>query len=269
MLNQGYTGSEIAEHIELPPALSGAWHARGYYGSVSHNVKAIYQRYMGWYDGNPAHLWELPPEESAAKHVEFMGGTEQVMTKAAAAVNAGEWRWAAQVLNCVIFADPGNKAARGLLAGVYDHLGQGSENGTWRNFYLPAAEELRGNKPTGSLDSASPDVMRALSIEQVFDSLAIRINGPRAWDIRVTIDWNFTDLKEEIRLSLSNGVLVQSKTHDGTRPDLSVTLTKPQLLGLVVTGSLDGIQTDGDTQALATLVALLDEPDRDFDIVTP
>ncbi|ROO85451.1 alkyl sulfatase BDS1-like metallo-beta-lactamase superfamily hydrolase [Actinocorallia herbida] len=269
LLNQGYTGTEIAELIELPPALEGAWHARGYYGSVSHNVKAIYQRYLGWFDGNPAHLWELPPEESARKHVEFMGGAEAVLVKARAAVEAGELRWAAQVLDYVVFADPGDTDARELLAEVYDRLGHGSENGTWRNFYLQGAVELRGHKPVNTLDSASPDVMAALSTDQLFDSLAIRVNGPRAWDTRLSIDWNLTDLKEEFRLSLANGVLTRSRAHNGTPPDLALTLTKPQLLGLLATGSLDGIQAEGDRGALGTLLGLLDEGDRDFDIVTP
>jgi alkyl sulfatase BDS1-like metallo-beta-lactamase superfamily hydrolase len=269
MLNQGHTGNEIAEMIRMPPALERAWHTQGYYGSVSHNVKAIYQRYMGWFDGNPAHLWELPPEESAKRHVEYMGGADAILSKAREAFDNGEWRWAAQVLNYVVFADPANTAARELLAQVYGRLGQGSENGTWRNFYLQGAEELRGNKPATTVDSAAPDVALALSIDQVFDSLAIRVNGPRAWDTRLTIDWNFTDLKKETRLSLANGVLTQTRAHDGTPADLTLTLTKPRLLRLVATGDLDGVQADGDPQALTTLIGLLDDVDRDFDIVTP
>ncbi|MEU8308505.1 alkyl sulfatase dimerization domain-containing protein [Actinomadura sp. NPDC048955] len=269
MLNQGHTGTEIAEMIQMPPALDRAWHTHGYYGSVSHNVKAVYQRYMGWFDGNPAHLWELPPEESAKKHVEFMGGPESVLPKAEAALAAGEARWAAQVLNYVVFADPGNTAARELLARVYDKLGHGSENATWRNFYLQGAAELRGDKPTNTLDTSSPDVLMALSIEQIFDSLAIRVNGPRAWDTRLIIDCVFTDLKNEVRLSLANGVLTQNRTHDGTPADLTLTLTKPQLLRMVSTGELGDVHADGDRRAVATLIGLLDDVDRDFDIVTP
>ncbi|WP_233510706.1 alkyl/aryl-sulfatase [Actinomadura craniellae] len=269
LLNQGHTGTEIAELIRLPPALEGAWHARGYYGSVSHNVKAVYQRYMGWFDGNPAHLWELPPQESARKHVEFMGGAEAVLPKARAAAAAGDLRWAAQVLNYLVFADPGDTAARDLLAEVYDRLGQGSENGTWRNFYLQGAAELRGHKPVSTIDSTSPDVLQALGTDQIFDSLAIRVNGPRAWDVHLIIDWNLTDLKEEVRLSLANGVLTRTRAHDGTPADLTVTLTRPQLLALATTGNLDGTRLDGDRQALGTLLGLLDRGDRDFDIVTP
>ncbi|MEV4062136.1 alkyl sulfatase dimerization domain-containing protein [Nonomuraea dietziae] len=224
---------------------------------------------MGWFDGNPAHLWELPPEESAKKHVECMGGIDSVLSKARTAVEAGEWRWAAQILNYAVFADPDESAARELLAEVYDHLGYGSENGTWRNFYLQGAAELRGRKPENTLDSATPDVVSALSLGQVFDSIAIRVNGPRAWDTRLTIDWKFTDLDEEVRLILANGVLTQTRSRAGAPADLTVTLTKPQLLGLMASQSSDGIQMDGDRQALETLIGLLDDGDRDFDIVTP
>ncbi|GAA4051592.1 alkyl/aryl-sulfatase [Nonomuraea soli] len=266
LLNQGYTGIEIAELIELPPALEHAWHARGYYGSVSHNIKAVYQRYMGWFDGNPAHLWELPPEQSSKKLVEYMGGAATVMDKAR---TEDDPRWAAQVLNYVVFAEPGNTGARELLAQVYDTLGHGCENGPWRNFYLQGAAELRGDKADASIDSASPDVVSALSLEQIFDSLSIRVNGPRAWDLRSTIDWKFTDLGKEIRLSLANGVLVQTRDYDGTPADLTLTLTKPQLLAMVATGNLDGVESEGDRRALRTLLDVLDDGDRDFDIVTP
>jgi len=269
LLNQGHTGVEIAEMIELPPALGRAWHARGYYGSVSHNVKAIYQRYMGWFDGNPAHLWELPPQESARRHVELMGGARNILSKAEDAYQAGEWRWAAQILNYVVFADPADAVAGELLAKVYDELGHGSENGTWRNFYLQGAAELRGNKPQNPIDTAGTDLARALSAEQIFDSLAIRVNGPRAWDTRLTIDWNFTDLEEEIRTSLANGVLTQTRSREATPADLTVTLTKPQLLAVVTSRDLSGVQATGDRPALTTLMDLLDDPDRDFNIVTP
>ncbi|WP_204071884.1 alkyl/aryl-sulfatase [Planotetraspora phitsanulokensis] len=269
LLNQGHTGLEIAEMMELPPALDRAWHARGYYGSVSHNVKAVYQRYMGWFDGNPAHLWELPAQESARRHVELMGGARNILPKAEEAYQAGEWRWAAQILNYVVFADPADTAAKELLAKVYEKLGHGSENGTWRNFYLQGAAELRGDKPQNPLDSVGTDLARALSAEQIFDSLAIRINGPRAWDTRLTIDWNLTDRKEEIRTSVANGVLIQTRSREATPADLTVTLTKTQLLALVASGDLGGVQTSGDRQALNTLMGLLDDADRDFNIVTP
>jgi alkyl sulfatase BDS1-like metallo-beta-lactamase superfamily hydrolase len=267
LVNQGYTGTEIAELIELPPALEHAWHARGYYGSVSHNVKAIYQHYLGWFDGNPAHLWELPPEPAAAKHVEYMGGAQAIVERLRA--DDEDPRWAAQVLNYVVFADPGNTAARELLARTYDKLAHGAENGTWRNFYLQGADELRGNLARTPVDTASPEVAAALTLEQLFDSIAIRVDGPKAWDKAVTIVWDFTDLKEKVRLQLSNGVLIQTHAANGAPADLTITLTKPQLLRLLATGSLDGIQTAGDTGALRTLLSVLDTPDKEFAIVTP
>ncbi|MDA2808974.1 alkyl/aryl-sulfatase [Nocardiopsis suaedae] len=269
MINQGYTGDEIAERMELPPAIASAWHARGYYGSVSHDVKAVYQRYMGWYDGNPAHLWELPPEASARRHVEYMGGADTVVDRARQDVDAGELRWAAQVLNYVVFDDPRHVRARRLLAEVYDRLGHGAENGTWRNFYLQGAAELRGDKVPTPVDTSSPDVLQALSVAQVFDSIAVRVDGPRAWYTTLTIDWIFTDLKQEVRLRLSNGVLVQTGARNGSRADLTLFLTKQQLLQVIATQNLDGITTEGDPHALATLWSLLAEVDPDFDIVTP
>ena len=269
LLNQGYTGTEIAEIIQLPPSLQEAWHTHGYYGSVSHNVKAIYQHYMGWFDGNPAHLWELPPEQSARKHVEAMGGAAAVISNATAALGRGELRWAAQVLNYAVFADPASTEARELLAGTYQKLGHGAENGTWRNFYLQGAAELRGHLARTAIDTAGPDMAMALTIEQVFDSLAIRVNGPQAWNQTLVIDWTFTDLKQDIRLQLSNGALIQTHPTDGEPAQLTLTLTKPQLLSMLATQSLDGIDTEGDPQALQRLLAVLDTPDKQFAIVTP
>ena len=143
LMNQGYTGIEIAEMIEMPPALEASWHTHGYYGSVSHNVKAIYQRYLGWFDGNPANLWQHPPVERGTRYVEAFGGADAVIAKAQGYIDDGDLRFAAELLNHVVFADETNRAARELLAGVYDTLGFGAENGTWRNFYLQGAYELR------------------------------------------------------------------------------------------------------------------------------
>lgn len=156
MLNNGLTGTEIAEEMRLPPALEQSWHARGYYGSLSHNVKAVYQRYMGWYDGNPAHLWEHPPVELARRYVDLAGGAEWALAKARAYVDEGDLRFAATLLNHVVFAEPGNTEAKETLAGVYDKLGQGSENGPRRNFYLTAAMELRKGRATSPSTPPTP-----------------------------------------------------------------------------------------------------------------
>ena len=277
MLNQGRTGLEIAEDITLPPALADVWNTHGYYGSVSHNVKAIYQRYMGWFDGNPAHLWEHPPVESAKRHVEFMGGADEAVRKARASYDAGDFRWVAQVLNYVIFADPDHAEAKELQADTLEQLGYGSENGTWRNFFLMGAYELR-NGPVGTPTTANaPDIAAALSVDQVFDAVALRVDGPAAWDAHITIDWTITDENVTHRTELRNGVLVHHVVADEVPPASTVfSLTRAMLLGVVggavdVAGAIaDGtVSVSGPAEALAELVGYLDAPDPDFAIVTP
>jgi alkyl sulfatase BDS1-like metallo-beta-lactamase superfamily hydrolase len=173
------------------------------------------------------------------------------------------------VLNYVVFADPGNTQARELLASIYDSLGHGAENGTWRNFYLQGAAELRGHIARTALDTTNPDMASALTVDQIFDSLAIRVDGPKAWDATVSIDWNFTDLNKQVRLKLSNGALIQTAPDDGEPAQLRLTLTKPALLKMIATQSLDGITADGDQQAVTTLLSFLDTADTEFAIVTP
>jgi len=269
MLNQGYTGLEIAELIQLPPALERAWHTRGYYGSVSHDVKAIYQRYMGWFDGNPASLWKHPPEEAARRYVDCLGGTDAVVVKARQYADSGDLRFAAELLNHAVFADPAHAEARELLASAYDKLGYGAENGTWRNFYLMGALELRHGAIPPSLSLASPDMIQALTVDQLFDSIAIRINGPKAWSQALTIDWDFTDQGTRHRMTLSNGALIHWADPAPGGTDLTLTLTKPQLLGLLAGNGLQGIQSAGDLGVLQRLLGLLDTPDPGFAIVTP
>ena len=205
MMNQGYVGAEIAELIELPPALEAAWHTTGYYGSVSHNVKAIYQRYLGWFDGNPAHLWEHPPVEQAVRYVEFMGGADAALAQAEESFAAGDFRWVATVVNHVIFADPTNAAARELQARTFEQLGFGAENGTWRNFFLTGAHELRHGNVGTPASTASADLLAVLTVDQLFDSVKIRVNGPRSWHEHVVIDWVLTDAGERRGWSCATG----------------------------------------------------------------
>jgi alkyl sulfatase BDS1-like metallo-beta-lactamase superfamily hydrolase len=269
LLNAGYTGIEIAELIQLPPALEGAWHTRGYYGSVSHNVKAIYQRYLGWFDGNPASLWELPPVESARRYVDCIGGVDAVVAKARHYLDDGDRRFAAQLLKHAVFANPDHKEAKDLLAKTFERLGHGAENGTWRNFYLMGATELRNGIAPSPVPDLGAGMAAALTVEQLFDSVAIRVNGPKAWSEQLTIDWHFTDLGERYRMSLANGVLVH---HPNPRPgdaDLSFTLTKPQLLAMLAGGGLDGVEHEGDIGALQRLLSVLEIPPATFAIVTP
>jgi alkyl sulfatase BDS1-like metallo-beta-lactamase superfamily hydrolase len=275
MLNQGMTGTEIAEAIQMPPALERAWHTRGYYGSVSHNVKAIYQRYMGWYDGNPAHLWQHPPTEAGKRYVEFMGGADAVVDKARGSFDDGDFRWVAEVLNHVVFAEPDHAGARELLADTFEQLGYGAENGTWRCAYLSGAYELRHGGFGTPTQAASPDMFAQLTPSQLFDALAISVHGPRAWDERLTLDLTLTDLGRTYRLWLRNGVLSHSSAEQHESPDLTLRLPMEVLLGLVA-GEIGaealgpaGAEVEGDPSVLTRLLAVIDEPDPDFAIVTP
>ncbi|WP_204043792.1 alkyl/aryl-sulfatase [Acrocarpospora phusangensis] len=270
MLNRGMTGSEIAEAMRMPPALEQAWHTHGYYGSVSHNVKAIYQRYLGWFDGNPAHLWEHPPVEQSRRYVECLGGATAVVALAERYVQQGDLRFAATLLNHAVFADQGDSSARELLAQVYTRMGHGAENATWRNFYLTGATELTTGRPSAStVSTTSPDLLTALTAEQIFDSLAIRVDGPNAWKERFAIDWHLTDLDECHRTTLSNGTLIHEKSPSGGRTDLTLRLTKQRLVGLISGEGADGIDHDGDLAVLDRLTSVLEQPTPDFPIVTP
>jgi alkyl sulfatase BDS1-like metallo-beta-lactamase superfamily hydrolase len=273
MLNRGLTGTEIAEELLLPPALEKAWHARGYYGSVSHNVKAVYQRYMGWYDGNPAHLWEHPPVELGRRYVELAGGQTETLVKARAYIDSGDLRFAATLLNHLVFADPSNNAAKDTLAGVYERLGYGAENGTWRNAYLTAALELRAGTADIPVDTTSPELTSALTVSMLLDSLAVRIEGPRAWHEHLTLDLVVIDEQRRHRVNLHNGALTHRAmpVHHTPKPhaDLTLTLTRPELLGVVSGQGLAGIESDGDTTVLARLLSYVSEPDKAFSIVTP
>jgi alkyl sulfatase BDS1-like metallo-beta-lactamase superfamily hydrolase len=270
MLNNGATGMEIAEDIQLPPALESAWHARGYYGSVSHNVKAIYQRYLGWFDGNPTSLWQHPPQAAATRYVDVIGGQQAVLDKARGYAEAGDLRFAAELLKHAVFADPADSAAREALADVYQQLGYGAENATWRSFYLTGALELRGGVKAPPIGDLGASMAGALTVGQLFDTLAIRIDGPRAASEALTIDWHLTDLKTSVRLELSNGALIQTVDPKSQAPaDLTLTLTKAQLLGLLGGHGLDSIEHSGDPAALGRLMALLDAPDPAFPVVTP
>jgi alkyl sulfatase BDS1-like metallo-beta-lactamase superfamily hydrolase len=272
LMNRGLVGSEIAETIELPPALARAWHARGYYGSVSHNVKAIYQRYLGWYSGHPSDLWEHPPVETAKRYAACFGGADAIVRHARAFVDGGDLRFAAQILKHAVFAEPANQDAKDLLADVFERLAYGCECATWRNCYLMGADELRtGVKPTllsaGRMDAA-------LSVAQLFDSIAVRVDGPKAWDLRVLTDWHFTDVGRHYRLRLSNGALTYTplaadQPGDAEPADATFTLTKPQFLELLSGRGLDGVEHSGDPDVLSALLGVLEEPDHDFPIVTP
>jgi alkyl sulfatase BDS1-like metallo-beta-lactamase superfamily hydrolase len=276
LLNKGLTGPEIAEVVELPPALDQSWDCRGYYGSVSHNVKAVYQRYMGWFDGNPANLWRHPPEPAARRYVEFMGGAEAVLERAHRCYADGDYRWVAEVVNHVIFADPTNTEARELQARTFEQLGYGAENATWRNFFLMGAQELRGDEVKTAVSANSLDMVSQLTVPQVFDAVAVRLDGPAAIGTELVVNVTDTDDGERYVLRLHNSVLTHlAGRHDDTAA-LTVALPRLALLqvvvGLATLGDLVAAGTasvDGDVTAFDTLRSLLDTPDPAFPIVTP
>lgn len=275
MLNQGLTGDEIAEELVLPPSLEQRWHARGYYGSLSHNAKAVYQRYMGWFDANPANLWPHPPTESATRYVEYMGGADAVLERARRAFDDGDLRWVAEVVNHVVFADPSNRDARELQAAAFEQLAYGAENAVWRNFYLMGARELREGPVTPQAELPL-DMLSRLTTSQILDSVAVRIDGPRAWDTQLTVNLTIGEAAERYVVRLRHGVLTHVTGRHDAAADATITLPDGQLLavllGLVGLPDLVAAGTatvDGDATVIDTLRSHLVALDPAFPIVEP
>jgi len=275
LANHGYTPTEIAEIIQFPKELADHWAMRGYYGTLSHNVKATYVRYLGWFDGNPANLNVLPPEEASKKYVEFMGGAEQILKKAKDAFAKGQYRWVAEVVNHVVFADPENQAARALQADTLEQLGYQSESGPWRNFYLTGAKELReGVKQS---PTATPnDIVRATTSDQFFDFLGVLLNGPKAAGKKITLNMNFPDTKENYVLTLENSALNHTPNKQAENADCTITIPRITLTKLIMgeltpdkAMSTGELKIQGKMEALLQLVSLLDKPESWFNIVTP
>ena len=276
LINKGYTMNEIAETLKLPQNLDQDWALRGYYGSVSHDIKAIYQRYLGWYDSNPANLNPLPPEESAKKYVEYMGGSAAVMKKAKEAYNKGDYRWAAEVMNKVVFAEPNNAAAKNLQADILEQLGYQSENGTWRNEYLMGAYELRNGTPKITATTASPDTLNAMTPDMILDYFGMHIIGDKANGKKMVINWEEPNLKEKYVITLENSALVYRKVNTFGNADLNMTIPKESLLGIAGNATtLDKevqggrAKVTGDTSKFSELLETFDSFTPDFNIVTP
>ena len=279
LMNQGYTSMEIAEMIELPESLSQLWYVRGYYGTLSHDVKAVYQRYLGWYDGNPANLNPLPPAEAAEKYVEYMGGADSVLAKARQDFNNGEYRWVAQVMSQVVFADPDNAEARYLEADALEQLGYQAESAVWRNVYLTGARELRNGIPTapGGSGSASADTIRAMTIPLFFDYWGVRLNAGRASGKSFVINWTFTDLEEQhYALNLSNCALTYRTGWLDPEANAAFALERATLdavaLGQTTFAAevqAGNIVVEGNGQKLSELLAMLDTFSPVWPIVTP
>jgi alkyl sulfatase BDS1-like metallo-beta-lactamase superfamily hydrolase len=269
--SNSFPGIEIAENFQMPPALHNAWHTHGYYGSVSHNVKAVYQRYMGWFDGNPGRLWAHPPEALGPRYVDAIGGIDRVVEFAREAFGGGDFRWAATLLDHAIFTDQDHAAARELYADTLEQLAYGAENAVWRNFFLAGATELRGGV-FGTPVQTSSSILGQLTPEQMFDTFAININGPRAWDLGVAVDVTFLDVDTNYRLTLRNGVLVYRKlAADESTADATVKLANKLRLLTFAAGDNDspGVEISGDADALPSIIAVIDRPDPNFNIITP
>jgi alkyl sulfatase BDS1-like metallo-beta-lactamase superfamily hydrolase len=277
LMNHGLTATEIAETIKLPASLDGAWHARGYYGHIRHNVKAIYQKYLGWYDANPVHLDPLPPVESGKKYVEYMGGAEAILARAARDFAKGEFRFVAQAVSHLVFADPDNQAARALLADTFEQLGYLAESATWRNAYLFGAQELRQGMPKAPPRPPMPrETLAALRTEQLWDVLGVRLNGPKAEGKHIVLNWRFTDTHETFVLTLENCALTFIAGAQAATADASFTLARGVLDEVIAKQTTfpeavtsGKIKFTGDPMRLGELMALMDEFPRMFEIVEP
>ncbi len=276
LANHGYTRDEIAEQFKLPDQLAHVWANRGYYGTISHDVKATYVLYLGWFDGNPATLNELTPVEASKKYVEFMGGADAVLQKARESYAKGDYRWVAQVVNHVVFADPNNKAARDLQADALEQLGYQAEAGPWRNFYLSGAKELRdGVKRLPTPDTASPDTVRAMPLDLFFDYLSVRLNREKAANAKAVLNFDFGADGKYV-LEMENGVLNHTPNSQASNADVTVTLSRDTLNNIMLhkTKLADAIQSGdvkiaGNRAKLDELVSNLDSFDFWFNIVTP
>ncbi|WP_252734020.1 alkyl/aryl-sulfatase [Paracoccus marinaquae] len=277
LANTGETMLEIAEQLELPDSLAQTFSNRGYYGSVSHNAKAQYQLYFGWFSGNPSELHELPPVEEGTKFVEYAGGAAAVIEKAQADYDAGEYRWVATALNHVVFAEPDNAEAKNLLADALTQMGYQAESGPWRNFYLSGAKELRdGIVEAATPATASPDIVRNLPLGTYLDYLAVRLNHPEAAGQEIALNFVMPDVGDEFEVTVTNGVMNYTLDSQGDEADATVTLDRTVLdsINLGQTTMMDAIAdgsatVDGDAQKVEDFVGLLDTFEFWFNIVTP
>jgi len=279
LANHGLTPLEIADTLELPPSLAKEWYNRGYYGSVSHNSRAVYQRYLGFFDGHPARLDPLPPEQAGRRYVDLAGGPDRLLEHAREAFERGEYRWVAQVVDHLVFADPANAEARDLEADALEQLGYQSENATWRNFFLTGAQELRAWQPTDGTTrgtAAGGGMLASAGLEYLFDYLGIRLDGPAAEGQAITLNIELSDTAEHAVVVVENCVL--NGYTDRLDPHADATLrTDRPTLNRIALGSATLEETivageasvDGDAEKATKLFSLLDTFDRWFPIVTP
>lgn len=277
LMNSGLTPVEIADQIKLPDSLAKEFYNRDYYGTVSHNVRAVYNFYLGFFDGVPAHLNPLPPVQMGKKYVELAGGAQALIASAERSIEQGEYRWAAEILNHLVYADPENETAKSLLADSYEQLGYQAESGPWRGFYLVGAQELRkGVDRSIPARDVNPDMIAAIPTGLFFDSMGARFKPKGTEGIVSKINFIFTDTEENYALALENSVL--NNVPDYVDPDANLTLTLTrQLFNDVMTKKTNfpkeiltgNVKLSGNPIALYTIFSRLDEPDPWFNIVTP
>ncbi|MBY0563385.1 MAG: MBL fold metallo-hydrolase [Hyphomonadaceae bacterium] len=274
LMNAGYTDREIAEQVRLPAPLASRWFNRGYYGTMMHNSRAVYQRYMGWYDANPANLNPLPPVAEATRFVRAMGGPDRVLAEGQRAFDEGDYRWAARVLNHLVFADANNSAARQLLARTHRQMAYQAESAIWRNMYLVAAQELEQGVPQRNASAQAVDLVAATPTSYILDLLAVRLNPERLGERRFAFNLVFPERNERFAVTISNGVLVHERdvTLDG-----APTITSPRAVFLqaMATQSMTRavlagqIRIAGNRRSLRGMNEVFDTPDPNFAIVTP
>lgn len=277
LANLGFTPDEIAEQLAEPAFMKQTLSTRGYYGTLHHNSKAVYQRYFGWWDGVPAHLHALPPEQAGRKYVEFMGGAGELLAKARKSFDAGDYRWSAIVLNHLVFAEPDNQAARGWLAASYEQLGFQAESAIWRNYYLVAAQELRQGLPgTGGVQLGNADFLRAVPTGMLFDSLSVRFNPGKAGDTAYVLNFEFLDRNETICVVVGNGVAVPRIGCRAEDAAATVRMNRATFDEILLGGAkfadrvADGsIGISGDPAAVGAHLAALDKFSYWFNVVTP
>jgi alkyl sulfatase BDS1-like metallo-beta-lactamase superfamily hydrolase len=277
LANHGYTMVEIAEMFQMPEAIDKHFSNRGYYGSVNHNVKATYVLYLGWFIGNPATLHTLPPVEASKRYVDMMGGATALLSKAQTYYDKGEYRWVAEVVNHAVFANPSNQAAKNLQADALEQMGYQAESGPWRNFYLTGAKELRdGVKQLPAPNTASPDTIRAMSLDLFFDFLGMRLNGPKADGKRIVLNFDFTDVRQKYALEMVNGVLNHTPDAQAANADANIALPRATLNEIVLGQttlakaiSAGDVKIDGSQAKLEEMLSYLDTFEFWFNIVTP
>lgn len=267
----GYTSAEIANIVELPQALAKVWYTRQYYGTLSHNVKAVYQKYMGWYDANPVNLNLLSPEVSAKKLVEYLGDVDAVLEMARADFDKGEYQWVAQITKELVYADPTNQAARALCADALEQLGYQAESGTWRNAYLSGALELRaGNQAVTAVAAGGmQNMMRAMTMDMLLDYIAIITDANAAQYDDLTMNLIVVDTQEAFFVHRKNGVLLVYPGENREDAQATVTCARLQLFATLMGNPVEGMKIDGDPTILQRLTQYATAFTNTFNIIEP